>query len=127
MSARHERRAVRVNGDLTVQGLLEIIREHEAEGFHPDTFGSFDASTQLGLTFSREGAKGGWLRARVFACVDHKGHWPVGVASVVIATDENEARALLGDELTRRGLGGGSFTLRELDAHAAHVLGDGNY
>ena len=67
---------------------------------------------------------------RVFVCTDHDGYYPVGVASVVVAVDEGEARSLLLAELTERGLrGNGTFTLREINATAprAFVLHDGDY
>jgi hypothetical protein len=65
---------------------------------------------------------------RVWVCTDHPGHWPVGVASVVLAQSEDQAKSLLEQELALRGLSG-EFTLRELDATvpAAHVLNDGEY
>lgn len=67
---------------------------------------------------------------RVFICTDHEGHYPVGVASIVVADDEDHARRLLGAELKQHGLRREKpFTLQEVgtaDAHAL-VLLDGNY
>lgn len=65
----------------------------------------------------------------VYVCTDHKGHWPVGVASVVIAATEDDARALLEMELVAHGLGGGTFTLRKIqnEKPQAFVLMDGDY
>lgn len=67
----------------------------------------------------------------VFVCDDHAGHWPVGVASVIVANDEAEARGLLVAELKRHGLDGTKppFTLRKLNTSAprAFVIRDGDY
>lgn len=65
---------------------------------------------------------------RVFTCTDHAGYWPVGACSVIVAPDEEAARALLLDELVKRNLNKGAFTLREIPMiAAAHVLLDGDY
>lgn len=67
---------------------------------------------------------------RVFTCTDHEGHWPVGVASIVVADNEASARAILGGELYKHGLTQDkSFTLREVDLARpnAIVLMDGDY
>lgn len=76
---------------------------------------------------------------RLFTCTDHDCHWPVGVASIVIAPDEQTAVHLLADALKERGLKSwktndqgqhlANFTLREipLDKSLALVLQDGNY
>ena len=66
---------------------------------------------------------------KVYVCTDHNGHYPVGVAAVVIANDEAQARELLEAELTEHGLGGGTFTLRRIqnEKPQAFVLMDGNY
>ena len=67
---------------------------------------------------------------KVFTCTDHEGHWPVGVASVVVAADETEARDLLLVELRSRGLRHDEpFTLEEIrtDRPRAFVLMDGDY
>lgn len=40
----------------------------------------------------------------IYLCRDHAGHYRGGVASVVVATDEEEARALLDAELREHGL-----------------------
>ena len=71
-------------------------------------------------------------RLSVFTCTDHRGHWPVGVASVVVASDEAQARRLLDQELKRRGLAPAlneRYTLQrvDLEAPAALVLHDGDY
>jgi len=65
----------------------------------------------------------------VFTCTDHDGHWPVGVASVVIAVSEDQARKLLDAELTRRGLRPGGYTLERMSLiePRAVVLCDGDY
>ncbi len=67
---------------------------------------------------------------KVFVSTDHDGHWPVGVASVVVAADETEARRLLDAELRRDGLKPDEpYTLREVDTGVARaeILCDGNY
>ncbi len=68
---------------------------------------------------------------KVWVCTDHKTHWPVGGASVVVAASENEARALLIEALREHGLSQpkGDFTLKEIDLSkpAAVVLNDGDY
>jgi hypothetical protein len=67
---------------------------------------------------------------KVFVCTDHAGHYPVGVCSVVIANDEQEARELLTAELKSHGLSTEEpFTLRWINSEAprAFVLLDGDY
>lgn len=69
---------------------------------------------------------------KVFVCTDHDGHWPVGVASVVVAPDSATAIAMLNDELFHRGLALSDkhpFTLKEIDATKpiALMLCDGDY
>lgn len=69
---------------------------------------------------------------KLFVCNDHAGYWPVGTASVVLATDEVAARDALNAELKSRGLADDKlepFTLQEIDPAAPRVLVlcDGNY
>lgn len=69
---------------------------------------------------------------RVFTCTDHEGHWPVGVASVIVAADEAGAMALLIAELLKHGLKPNpraAATLTEISTEApcAYVLADGDY
>ena len=66
---------------------------------------------------------------KVFTCTDHRGHFPVGTASVVVAENCAEAWRLLADALDERGLGDDEFTLTELptDTPLAIVLRDGDY
>lgn len=66
---------------------------------------------------------------QVFVCTDHAGHWPVGVASVVVAADEADARALLTRELELRGLNRRPFTLYRISTNHAgtYVLRAGEY
>lgn len=69
---------------------------------------------------------------RVFTCIDHDSHWPVGCSSVIAANDETEATRLLDDELKKCGLrtsAAAPYTLIELslDAPKAVVLNDGEY
>lgn len=69
---------------------------------------------------------------RLWASTDHHCHWPVGCASIVLAHDEDEARALLDAALIEHGLEPGSrspYTLTEIpmDQARAVVLNDGEY
>ncbi len=67
---------------------------------------------------------------KLFTCVDHDGVWPVGVASVVVAGSEDEARDLLKVELRSQGLDSSKpFTLSEISAERprAFVLMNGDY
>lgn len=66
---------------------------------------------------------------KLFTCVDHRGHWPVGVASIVLARDEGEARRLLEQVLLEDGLDTSDFTLREvaIDRPKAVLLANGEY
>jgi len=41
---------------------------------------------------------------KLYVCTDHDFHWPTGVASVIIAKNEDEAKELLNKALVRRGL-----------------------
>ncbi len=71
---------------------------------------------------------------KLFYSTDHEGHWPVGVASVVIAENVSEARRLLTEALAGEGLRsqssrGEGFTLREVDLTIpqAIILNNGDY
>lgn len=69
---------------------------------------------------------------KVFICTDHDDHYPVGVASVVIAKTKKTAQKLLDAALVECGLRTFAlkpYTLRVLstDKASAHVLRDGNY
>lgn len=66
---------------------------------------------------------------RLFACTDHPGFWPVGVASIVVAEDEQQATDLLLAALEARRLRVASFTLTEIDltTPSAIILCDGDY
>ena len=69
---------------------------------------------------------------RVFTCVDHDCHYPVGVASVIVAENEQQARELLDAQLIEHGLNPYDeppYTLQELalDTPQAIVLRDGDY
>lgn len=64
----------------------------------------------------------------VYVSTDHDGRWPVGVASVVLAKNDVEARGLLDAELTARSLNPTiPYTLKELRGPVAVVLRDGDY
>lgn len=71
---------------------------------------------------------------RLFTCTDHKGHWPVGTASIVLASNEAEARSLLDRKLYENNLilNGETthYTLNEVsleDGPKAIILNDGDY
>jgi hypothetical protein len=66
---------------------------------------------------------------KLFTCTDHAGVWPVGVASIVLAHTEYEARKLLAAKLIERGLLKKEFTLQQIDTSRpqAVVLRDGDY
>jgi hypothetical protein len=66
---------------------------------------------------------------KLFVCLDHAGHQPVGVASIVLAHTEYEALKLLAAELLARGLMSRQFTLKQIDTSwpKAVVLRDGDY
>lgn len=67
----------------------------------------------------------------VYICDDHDNHY-VGVASVVVAETEEQAREILDAELARHGLRGfdkSPYTLRKLNLAEpkAVVMQDGDY
>lgn len=69
---------------------------------------------------------------KVYVCTDHDFHWPVGVASVVIAPDIQTARRLLDNQLALDGLAifdESPYTLQDvsLDMPQAIILCDGDY
>jgi len=67
----------------------------------------------------------------VYVCTDHKGHYPVGVSSLIVAENEDEARRLLIAELAEHSLKQGDkpFSLRLMNVSSprAYVLQDGDY
>lgn len=65
----------------------------------------------------------------IWTCVDHDGHYPVGVASVVVAATESDARALLDAALKTEGLVPDDYTLERISADepCAYVLNNGDY
>ena len=69
---------------------------------------------------------------KLYICTDHDCHFPVGVASIVIADDRAEAIELLDKELISDGLRSFihvPYTLTEVDCNKkqAIILDDGNY
>ncbi len=67
---------------------------------------------------------------KLFVCTDHDGIWPVGVCSVVVAENEEQARGLLQAKLPEFGLDPNKpFTLqpRHIDRPVAYVELDGDY
>lgn len=66
---------------------------------------------------------------RTFYATDHDRHSPLGVATVVMAEDEQRARELVDAALYERGLrdsDSAPYTLEELLPNTAVVLGDGD-
>lgn len=66
---------------------------------------------------------------KIFRCTNHDTHFPVGGASIVVASDIDEARKLLDAELKQCGLIPDNYTLDEIDITKAQaiILNDGNY
>ncbi len=67
---------------------------------------------------------------RVFTCIDHASHWPVGCASVIVALNKRRAITLLKKALITDGLDPNEpFTLQELDLTKtqAIILDNGEY
>lgn len=73
---------------------------------------------------------------KLFTCLDHGQHYPVGSCSIVVAENEAAARVLLNQQLIEHGLqpdvnysGDQPYTLQEVDLNQAQaiVLNDGNY
>lgn len=68
---------------------------------------------------------------KIYVCTDHDYFYPVGVASIVITHNEQEARNLLDRELIVTGLKpfyDKSYTLKEIEmVPNAIVLADGDY
>jgi CubicO group peptidase (beta-lactamase class C family) len=66
---------------------------------------------------------------RVWFSNDHKGHWPVGGASIVVAEEHGMAFVMLIEALRRQGIHDTAFTLTEVDQTRRHVLVlcDGEY
>ena len=69
---------------------------------------------------------------KVFICKDHDGHWPVGVASVVVAKSKKSAKKLLDAALLSEGLKKcelSPYTLEEvsLEEPRAYVISSGDY
>lgn len=62
---------------------------------------------------------------KVYTCTDHVYHWPVGVASVVVADNRHQAKELLIKALKEQGgleQGTEPFTLQELDISTPNAL-----
>ena len=59
------------------------------------------------------------LKLKVYLCCDHDGHFPVGVCSLVVAKDEEQARELLDIELKKQHLDTDGYTLSEVDTSKA--------
>jgi len=66
---------------------------------------------------------------RVWTCSDAKGHYPVGFAAVIVATDEIEAQAQFAMAMLDEGLDPYSGHLIELDLTTvkATILVNGDY
>ena len=67
---------------------------------------------------------------KLYTCTNFEGHYPVGTAAVVVATDKAHAFELLAAELARLGLKQShplQFNERDMSVGAVFVLNDGNY
>jgi len=69
---------------------------------------------------------------RIYSCTDFRGYWPVGVSSVIVASDKKEAKKMLDFSLREAGIpleGDGDYTLNEIDIQKKSVviLNDGKY
>ncbi len=69
---------------------------------------------------------------KVFTCNYFNGHWPVGVAAVVVAASAQDAKSKLEDELFLSGLGVQKIEIENIkllktDKAKAIILADGNY
>ncbi|MGO1160432.1 hypothetical protein ACTOV4_00570 [Brucella sp. C7-11G] len=66
----------------------------------------------------------------VYVCTDHDSHWPVGVATVIVAKSLDAAADLLQEALKADGLNPAKpFTLEHLDTTipTARILCNGEY
>jgi hypothetical protein len=67
---------------------------------------------------------------RVYVCTNFRGYWPVGVASVIVATDMRDARRLLNQKLQEVGISVEvEFDLTEIDLQdkVAVILNNGDW
>lgn len=67
---------------------------------------------------------------RLWVCTDHDGHYPVGVASIVMANSVEEAKLLMDQALREQGLSPHkAYSLLELNISVpfARVLCNGDY
>lgn len=69
---------------------------------------------------------------KVFTTTTFTGHWPVGVAAVIVANDRGHAKRLLLAELSNRkikqkDIGDIEFELVDTAKAEAHILNDGDY
>ena len=55
---------------------------------------------------------------KIYSCTDFRGYWPVGVSSIIVASDKREAKMLLDQKLRAEGIpieGDGMYTLEEIN------------
>lgn len=66
---------------------------------------------------------------KTYTCIDFDGRWPVGVAAVIKADSEDEARALLNAELVAKNLSPlkEDAKIKLLRKRGAYILRDGDY
>lgn len=68
---------------------------------------------------------------KLYICDNFKGHWPVGVAAVIVADNQIHAAQLLENVLAEVGLKQdiNKSQLAEIDLtqHGAYILNDGDY
>ena len=71
-------------------------------------------------------------KLKLFTCLDHDTHWPIGGASIIIAEDKRQARRLLDEALDQKDLKTfqqDPYTLKQvrMDKAIAIILRDGEY
>lgn len=69
---------------------------------------------------------------RIYSCVDFRGYWPVGVASVVVASNPGEAKEILTKtlkdlDIPLEGDGDFNFVEIDIDQKGAIILNKGDY
>lgn len=68
---------------------------------------------------------------KIFTCTQFRGHWPVGVAAVVVAPSIEDAIGMLAGALSEKGLqqdlDAAQFSEIDTSVPQALVLNDGNY
>ena len=67
----------------------------------------------------------------VYTCTSFRGHWPVGVSAIVVASDVEEAAQLLSADLASQGLAqeitADRLEILDTNSPGVLVLNDGDY